>query len=161
MARTLYLELTVDGETVAGTPVTPPPGREDDIECSFFSSAVARSLAAGSTAATGRRKYNPIIIHKAIDRTTPRLTQALVENKTVTAIFRFYRPDADGNLENYFTIELHEAWIASVSHTNPDASNAATRDLPETEEVSFVFQRITWRFEDGGIEYEDEVPRVH
>jgi type VI secretion system secreted protein Hcp len=161
MAHNLYLELTVDGESVLGQPVAPPPDREGDIECFFFDSSVALSLAAGSTTSTGRRKYKAIVIRKSIDRSTVLLTKALVENRPVTAVFRFYRPDADGDLELYFTVEIREARIASVSHLNPETINPTTRDLPETEEVSFVFERIKWKYEDGGIEYEDEVRHGH
>jgi type VI secretion system secreted protein Hcp len=157
MAQNLYLELTVDGVRVEGEPAAPPQGRESDIECLFFESGVAIALAAGSTAATGRRKHSAIVIRKRIDKSTPLLANALIGNESVTAVFRLFRTDAQGQSEHFYTVEIREARIASVKQVSPETSNPATSDLPEIEEVSFVFEHIIWRYENPPVESEDTI----
>lgn len=158
MAHNLYLELTVNGVLVGGGALTPPTGRENDIECLSFQHSVAATLAAGSTQSTGRRKHKPVVIRKLIDASSPKLTQALVKNEAVTAVFRFFRPDAQsGSTEHYFTVEIREARIASVNQMVFDTFRPDTQTLPEIEEVSFVFNTIKWTDEISGVESEDKV----
>jgi len=157
MAQNLYLELTVNGVRVEGEPAGPPPGRENDIECVFFESGVAIALAAGATAATGRRRHSPILIRKRIDKSTPLLAKALTESELVTAVFRLFRPDAQGQSEHFYTVEIREARIASLKQVSPETFNPTTSDFPEIEEVSFVFERIIWRYENPLVESEDTI----
>jgi type VI secretion system secreted protein Hcp len=159
MAQNLYLELTIDGERVVGGVLAPPPGREDDIECLGYSHGVALSIAPGSTTtqSTGRRKHDRLVMRKTIDHTSPKLFQALVENKSVTAVVRFYRAAADGSQEWYYTVEIREARIASVVQNAFDTFRPETKDLPEVETVSFVFDSIKWREETKGVESEDAI----
>jgi type VI secretion system secreted protein Hcp len=157
MAKNIYLELTANGVAVEGEPGSPPVSRENDIECLSLQWGVALSLAAGSTTATGRRKYAPIVIRKRIDKATPAIVQALVGNESITGVFRFFRPDAGGVDEHFFTIEIHEARVSSVKHVSPETFNPATSDLPEIDEVSFVFERIVWSYVTLGIEFEDRL----
>lgn len=157
MAQNVYLEVTAHGVAVDGEPASPPASRENDIECLFLQWGVALSLAAGSTAATGRRKYGPIVIRKRIDKSTPALVKALVGNESVTGIFRFFRLGAGGVDDHFFTIEIYDARVSSVKHLTPETFDPATTDLPEIDEVSFVFERIVWRYETLGIEFEDRL----
>jgi type VI secretion system Hcp family effector len=158
MARNFYLELTIAGEKVEGEPVGAPSGRDKDIECLAFSSSVSLSIAAGTTSATGRRRYKGFTIRKLIDAASPQLLQALVENKTVAAVFRLYRADpAGGGEQNYFTIEISEARVSAVNHIISDTFRPDTKDFPDVEEVSFVFDRIKWTENIKGTEYEDSI----
>jgi type VI secretion system secreted protein Hcp len=157
MAHNLYLELTLEGVRVVGVSLAAPPGREDDIECQSFQYSLGLSVSAGSGQSVGRRKHKPIVIQKHIDATSPLLTQALVTNKGVTGIFRFYKPDDSGSLEHYFTVEIREARIASVSQNVFPTFRPDTSLLPEIEEVSFIFDRIMWTHVTGGTESEDRV----
>jgi type VI secretion system secreted protein Hcp len=157
MAHNLYLELTVNGVRVEGEPAAPPLGRENDIECVFFESSVALALAAGSTVATGRRRHGPIVIRKRIDKSTPLLTKALTDTALVTAVFRLFRPDAQGQSEHFYTVEIREARIASVKQVNPETFNPTTSDFPEIEEVSFIFEHIFWKYENPPVESEDTI----
>jgi type VI secretion system Hcp family effector len=158
MALNLYLELTLNGVAVEGGALTPPAGRENDIECLSFQYSLAATLAAGSTQSAGRRKHKPIVIRKLIDASSPKLTRALTRNEVVTAAFRFFRADAQsGSTEHYFTVEIREARIASVNHLVFDTFRPDVRDLPQIEEVSFVFNTIKWTDEISGVESEDAI----
>ena len=157
MAHNLYLELTVAGVHVGGGVDAPPPGRENDIECLSFQHSMAQSVLAGSTQATGRRKHKPIVIRKRWDQSSPKISQAMVKNDSVAAVFRFYGPDESGSVEHQFTVEIREARIASFNQMVFDTFRVDSQLLPEIEEVSFIFDRIKWTHETSGTESEDAI----
>lgn len=158
-AQPVALELKADGVLVEGDGTPGLPGEGNSIECLSFTVAQSAALARGTGMPTGRRTYEPISIRKRIDRTTPLIVRALVLNQEVEAAFRFFRPTASGTLEHFFTIEISQAAVASTSQVSPDglAFPGAPPAVSAFEDISFAFQQIRWRYEDGSIEAEDDV----
>jgi type VI secretion system secreted protein Hcp len=158
-AQPVALELRADGVLVDGDGVAGLPGEDVTIECLSFSVSQDAALARGSGMPTGRRSYEPIAVRKRIDRTTPLIVRALVLKQEIDAVFRFYRPTSSGNVEHFFTIEIDQAAVASTSQFSPDGLSfpGAPPAVSALEDVSFAFQQIRWRYEDGGIEAEDDV----
>ena len=70
---------------------------------------------------------------------------------------RFPRPSSpiDGTEEHFYTVVLGEGYVSSVRQLSEDVTIAGENDGPELEEVSFVFQDITWTYEDGGATHTD------
>ncbi len=95
---------------------------------------------AASGQATGRRTYEPITFRKRIDKSTPLLFQALVTNEQIKeATFSFFRAGGGGQVEVYGVAKLTDAKIKNIRKV-PSRGAAA----PEWEEITFVFQKITW-----------------
>jgi type VI secretion system secreted protein Hcp len=110
--------------------------------------------------ATGKRFYDGISIRKAMDSSTPLLAKALTNNEVIAGAFKFFRPNpsGDGTTEHFFTIELDGGRVASLEQVSPDGySNQSGQPAPVApfDDVTFVFQTITWRYEPGGIEHTD------
>ncbi len=121
-------------------------GREGTIVVEEFVHDLVSPRDAASGLPTGKRQHKPITITKCVDKATPLLYNVLVNNENLTTVtFRFYRTAGDGGVEQYYTVELVNAAIAGIE--------SAGRD---TEKVSFVYQKITWTWEDGGITAEDD-----
>ncbi len=93
---------------------------------------------------------------KRIDRATPLLAQALAENRKLEAVFKFYRPSpaGDGTTEQFFSIELKNAFIQSAALSAHVGTNSLAVDHP-MEEISFVYGDVEWTYADGGISYAD------
>jgi type VI secretion system secreted protein Hcp len=128
------------------------PGLEDWIEVIGLSHEIASPRDAASGLPTGKRQHKPFTITKELDKATPLLFKALVSNEVLTDVeLRLYRPDRAGKEEHYFTIKLTNASISSVKMEN-DSGNASET----TEHVSFVYQKIVWTWQDGGITAEDD-----
>jgi len=73
-----------------------------------------------------------------------------------SAELRFYRPNPqNGSIQHYYTILLEGGYVASVSTHSPDVLDPATANRPATEEVTFVFQTITWTYEPTGATAQD------
>ena len=131
--------------------------REGSIEAFKLEYMVKTHIEASGTA-TGERSHGPVTITKRIDQSSPILHQALCNNEELEVTIKFYRPNpiGDGTTEHFYTIRLRYGRISSIRTISPSTVDQITESLPAMEEVSFVFGAITWIYESGGIEFEDE-----
>ena len=157
MAETVHLYLKANGTDIQGESTQTSLGRENSIECLYFEHSVMTAREAGSGMATGRRQYAPLLIRKRIDKSSPLLAKALVENQVIEGVFKFFRPNptGDGTTEQFYTVTIKQGRIASLRQSNPDTIVPASSLFPALEEVTFVFHTISWRYENGGVEHED------
>ena len=157
MAETVHLYLKANGADIQGESTQRSLGRENSIECVYYEQEVMTAREAGSGMATGRRQYKPLTIRKRIDKSTPLIAKALVENQKIDAKFKFFRPNptGDGTTEQFFTVEIKQGRVAHQKQFVPDTIVPATATDPALEEVSFVFHTISWTYTNGGVTHED------
>lgn len=157
MAEAVHLYLKANGTEIKGESTTESLGRKDSIECFQLQFSVKTAREAGSGMASGRRQYEPLTLRKRIDKATPLLAKALVENQRIDAVFKFFRPSpaGDGTTQHFFEMELEQGRLASQTLSVPDTLVPATCVDPPLEEISIVFQAITWTYLDGGISHRD------
>jgi type VI secretion system secreted protein Hcp len=158
VAETIELLLRASGTAIDGEPTQIGGGRSDKgIEVLMFESAVKAVREAGSGTATGRRAFEPIMIRKRVDKATPLLAKALVENQRIDGTFKFFRPSpsGDGTTEQFFTIEIEDGRVDSIKQILPDVFIPTSTSLPPIEEVKFVFNKITWTFVPTGASHAD------
>lgn len=157
MAETVHLYLKANGSDIQGEPTQTSLGRENSIECLYFEQGVRTAREAGSGLATGRRQYEPLLIRKRIDKSSPLISKALCENQVIEGIFKFFRPNptGDGTTEQFFTINIKKGRIASQRLWVPDTIVPASSTEPPLEEVTFVFHTIDWTYTNGGITHTD------
>jgi type VI secretion system secreted protein Hcp len=152
MAMTVHLYLTANGTKIDGDSTIESLDRADSIECLSFSDSVRTAREASSGVASGERTYEPIRIVKRIDKSSPLIAKALCNNEVIEGTFKFFRPnpEGDGTTQHFFTVEIEEGRVGSVTRVSPDTIDPASSNAPPTEEVSFVFGKIGWTFEPGG-----------
>jgi type VI secretion system secreted protein Hcp len=157
MAETVHLYLKANGAEIKGESTQVSLGREGSIECVYYEQGVVTARERGSGLATGRRQYEPLLIRKRIDKASPLLAKALVENQVIEAKFKFFRPNptGDGTTAQFYTVEIKQGRIASQKQIVPDTIVPATSTEPPLEEVSFVFHTISWTYTNGGVTHED------
>jgi type VI secretion system secreted protein Hcp len=157
MAETVHLYLKANGNDIQGDSTQTSLERENSIECVYFRSTVRTAREAGSGRATGRRTYEPIVIRKRIDKSTPLIYKALCNNEVMEGVFKFFRPNptGDGTTQQFYTIEFKEGRVSSFDAVSPDCIDPASSNNPPLEEVAFVFHTISWTYEDGGISHVD------
>ena len=157
MAETVHLYLKSNGTDINGESTQTSLGRENSIECVYFEQGVITARESGSGMATGRRQYQPLMIRKRIDKSTPLLAKSLCNNEVIEGTFKFFRPNptGDGTTEQFFTVVVKQGRINSQKLVNPDVIVPATATEPPLEEVSFVFHTIEWTYTNGGISHED------
>ena len=157
MAMSVSLVLNANGSQIEGDSTIHSLDRENAIECLYFSDDVETAREASTGMATGDRTYKPIEILKRIDRASPLLFKALVDNEVIDGVFRFFRPspEGDGTTQHFYTIEIWEGRVARIKRVSPNTIDPAKANEPPLERVSFVFGKIRHCHEDGGQEHED------
>ncbi|NPC71204.1 type VI secretion system tube protein Hcp [Corallococcus sp. AB004] len=157
MAETVHLYLKANGADIKGESTQTSLGREESIECVYYEQSVITAREAGSGIATGRRQYQPLLIRKRIDKSSPLLMKALTENQAIEASFKFFRPNptGDGTTEQFYTVHFSQGRVASIKQMVMDTIVPATSTNPPLEEVTFVFHTIGWTFTNGGVTHED------
>lgn len=105
---------------------------------------------------TGKRMHKPFVITKEVDKSSPHLYSALVNNENIlTWKLDHYTPQikADrgmGTEVNHYSIELVNANIASINFRMPNNRNPELMKYSEYEEVAFTYQKIIWTWNDVG-----------
>ena len=157
MAMTVHLYLTANGTKIDGDSTIQSLERENSIECLSFEDSVRTAREASSGMASGERTYEPLRIVKRIDKSSPLLAKALCNNEVVEGVFKFFRPNpaGDGSTQMFFTVEIQEGRIGSITRVSPDTIDPASASAPPTEEVTFVFGYIGWTYVPDGVEHVD------
>lgn len=133
-------------------------GREGMLEVDATTHEIVSPHDVSTGLASGKRQHKPLAVVVELDRALPQLYAALVNNETLTSVeLKFYRPSSSGAEQQFFTIKLTNASIASIRFVQPNVKVADQARLPETAEVSFAYQRIEWLWTDGGVSAQDDV----
>ena len=129
-------------------------GREGWIAVYGFHHEIVSSRDVASGLVTGKRQHKPLTITKEIDKSTPLLYQAFVNNENFPElVLRFFTQDLRGSgkeIQNY-TIKLTNATISSIVDDMANNKIVENAKLPMLEMVSFTYQKIEWTWLDGGI----------
>ena len=145
-----YILLTLKGQK-QGAIKGDSKVQTDAIDVLGFSHSIVSPRDAASGLPTGKRQHKPLTITKEIDKSTPLLFNVLTTNENLPEFkLEFYRPSPTGATEMYYTIELVNANIASISSFQSSSSS-----LPR-EHISFVYEKIIWTWTEGGITVEDD-----
>ena len=106
---------------------------------------------------TGQRQNHPLVITKEVDAASPLLWNILCTNENISEWeLRFWQPAPGGTKTQYFTIILSNANIAGMRLTMPDNKAKDSASLNEREVITFTYQKIEWRYEDGAITAGDD-----
>ncbi len=89
---------------------------------------------------TGKRMHKPFVITKELDKSTPLLLNALVNNENLSSVLI-------GLLRN-------GQQVATIKLTNANIADYVTHGT--TESWSFTYQKIEWTWVDGGITASDD-----
>ena len=105
----------------------------------------------------GSRRISEFSIIKDIDKLTPQLYDIVCNGRKCNEVnIVLYRIAADtGEEEEYFHYILEEAKIVSVENWMPSTKIDANENIGHLEQVRFLAKKFTWKYLDGGIEYQE------
>ena len=148
--KKVFMYLKIEGQSGAIEGSSTSSGHENWIDVLSYSHSIVQVFDSSTGLPTGKRQHKPFVITKEIDKSSPLLFGALATGQTLPKwSLEFLRlSSSSGTLEHYYTIELSNAKITSIVSTG---SNYGA-----TEHVSFIYQKITWTWEDGGIVQTDD-----
>jgi len=131
-------------------------GREGQIEVFAFNHEVAAPFDATSGQASGKRSHSPVKVVTRISKATPLIAQALGNNQVIPKIeIFFWNTSPNGIEQNYFKITIENCRVASRRLWSPNKLDPSTATYIPLEELAFVYQKITWTYVSGGVEYQD------
>src|SRR5690606_33262057 len=92
---------------------------------------------------TGRRIHGPLTITKEIDKSSPKLFQALTSGEQLTsAKLEYYRISPQGKEELYYTVEIKNAVVTSLRKYVPNCLDPLNKTMGHMEDVSFTYETI-------------------
>jgi type VI secretion system secreted protein Hcp len=161
MALNAYLKLKGQKQGEIKGSVT-QKGREGKIAVIAVSHEVVSPRDAASGLPTGKRMHKPFVITKELDKSSPLLYNALVNNENIPEWeLQFWAPQlkataGTGTEVQHYTVKLLNANIASIDFRMPNNKHPDLMKFAEYEDVAFTYQKITWTWNDGGITAEDD-----
>jgi type VI secretion system Hcp family effector len=126
---------------------------ENGIELVAYSQPAARAHT--DAGAAGRRSYKPILFLKRIDRASPLIARAFVENQVVEADFHFFRDEGGSSPTEYFRVEITQGSVISFRQLLDDALDPAHATRPPLDEVGLLPHRISWTYLAADVTFED------
>jgi len=131
-------------------------GREGKIMVIAASHQIISPRDPASGLATGKRMHHAFVITKEVDKSSPLLYSALVNNENITQWeLQFWRAAASRTEKQNYTVKLTNASIASISFTMPNNKNPDLAKRVECEDIAFTYQKIEWTWTDGSITASD------
>jgi type VI secretion system secreted protein Hcp len=132
-------------------------GRENTILCQALNHEVYIPTDPQTGQPTGKRVHNPLTVTKVFDKASPLLFQALTSGETMNEVkMEFYRTDAGGKEQLYFSIKLENAIIVSIKPWIPNTLDPTRQSFTHMEDVSFTYSKILWNCVTDKTEAQDE-----
>ena len=156
MALNQYLKLKGQKQGEIKGSVT-QKGREGKIMVIAVAHEIVSPRDSASGLPTGKRQHKPFVITKELDKSSPLLYNALVNNENITEWeLQFWTPQLSattgvGAEKQHYTVKLTNSNIASISFRSLNNKNPDLARYAEYEEVAFTYQKIEWTWVDGGI----------
>ena len=132
-------------------------GREGKIMVIAFNHEVQSPRDVATGQATGKRMHKPFVITKEIDKSSPLLYTALVNNENITSWeLQCFAASNRGVEVNNYTVRLTNANIIDIRSIMLNNKVPENVKMPLMEEVGFVYEKIEWTWVDGGITATDD-----
>ncbi len=132
-------------------------GHEDEILVQGFEHTVELPKDPQAGQPSGQRKHGAVKITKIFDKSSPLLYNALTSGeKLPTVTINWYRTNANGAQEHYFTHKLTDAIITKIEAKMPNCQNPENAHFTHLEEVEMTYRAIDWTHEVAGTSGADD-----
>ena len=92
---------------------------------------------------SGLRVHGPLVVTKRQDRASPLLLNALVTGEKLPSCeLHFFRTNADGKQEHYYTIALTDALLIDMETRMPHCQDESKKQRDTEEILSFSYRAI-------------------
>lgn len=132
-------------------------GREGSIEIIGFSHGLNIPVDSTNGKITGTRSHSPMLLEKEFDSSSPYLYKAVAKGQTLkSAEIRWYRINHAGQEECYFVMTAENVKVTGVNPAMPNTKRQSNDAINHLESVSFLYDKITWRYVDGNVQFTDD-----
>ena len=112
--------------------------------------------------ATGKRQHKPFKILKELSASSVDFETAMIRGRSLANVeFKLVRPSQTGQETIYYIYRFTNARIVSVRDWMANNNDSSTLQLPQMQEISFVYETIEWEAVPSGATASDTwaVPR--
>lgn len=104
----------------------------------------------------GKPVHNALRINKLIDKSSPKLQQAMWSREVLTeVIISWYQPNKLGEAELFYEIKLENALVSKIQAWTPHLYETEQDKYRLMEDVFFSYEKIIWSTgADREVEYE-------
>ena len=155
MAIPAYLWLKDDGgANIKGS--VDVKDREGSIEILAFGHGLHLPTDNNTGKITGTRVHSPLSFQKEFDSASPYIYKAIAKGQTLkSAEFKWYRINDAGVEVEYFNMLLENVKVVSSAPHMLDIKNPMTEKHNHLENVSLRYEKITWEYCDGNVQFSD------
>jgi type VI secretion system secreted protein Hcp len=120
-------------------------GREGNIEVMQFDHGIHKPTDPHTGQPTGLRVHSPLVLWKAMDKSSPLLYQVLCTGETLNEVnIKLYETDPSGGEKQRFNIKLENAHVTEMKSFMPSTRDSEREHYAYHESVSIVYEKITW-----------------
>lgn len=131
--------------------------REGSIEIVGFSHGLNITVDSARGKITATRSHSPMMIEKEFDSSSLYLYKAVARGQSLkSAEIRWYRINHAGQEECYFVMSMEGVKITGINPSMPNTKMAGNNQINHMESVSLMYEKITWRYVDGNVQYTDD-----
>jgi type VI secretion system secreted protein Hcp len=106
--------------------------------------------------ATGTRRHGAMKLVANIDSATPLMMECVCTSKTIPTVeIKYFNINDEGKETNYYTIKMEKVRVTRVQHWYPNVDDEATKNYKDMINYELRYDKITWVFADGNIEFSD------
>jgi type VI secretion system secreted protein Hcp len=132
-------------------------GREETVEVLSFSHEVYIPVDHKTGKYVGNRVHGQLKIVKNFDKASPKLYNYLCDGRRIPeVIITWYERDEETGAEKEFYVhKMENAKVVKVHALMDDVDDQSKEHYSPREEISFQYDKLTWTYLDGQIEYSD------
>jgi type VI secretion system secreted protein Hcp len=130
--------------------------KEKTILCYAVDHKIAMPTDPHTGHSSGKRIHGALTLTKEIDKSSPKLYQALCTGEHLKKVeIKYYRIAKDGSEEHYFTQTLSDAIVVAMEPFVPTVFLKENDSYRHMERVSYTYSKIKWSWVPDGVEAED------
>lgn len=131
-------------------------GREGTVQVLALDHDVTIPVDPKDSTATGAREHGAVELTADIDKAYVNMMKACCTSTAISSIeLDFYEIGDDGKQKMYFKLKLDKARVTSVRTWFPNVDDKVTDKYKHMVTYGLRYEKITWTFSDGNIEYAD------
>ena len=139
MALNAYLHLKGQKQGEIKGSVT-QKGREGTIMVIAANHEIMSPVSTSSGTAVGKRVHKPLVIVKELDKSSPVLYQAMVNNELLSAELNFFGISMNAQETKIYTVVLSNALITDIRFSLPNTKDPDTAKLNPFETIELSYQ---------------------
>lgn len=127
-------------------------GREKSFEVLSYNHEVTVPFESRTGMVSGKRVHHPVVLTIPISEAEPKLAKALTTAEHLTVEIKFFRPHPDGGAseQQFYTVKLENAKLTGMAPYMPNVAEKAPGGFGHLEQLSFIYDTITWGITGGG-----------